>query len=97
MLYYGVRKRYNHEDLENVHDVLALSHYFIICEYSMPNFQVRFVSAVVQHWKNISLQVGPFPRNFGYITSIFFQKCHIMFGQLVDLAIAKGKEVIFWP
>ena len=97
MLYYGVCKRYNHEDLENVHDILALSHHFIICEYSMPNFQVGFVRAVVQHWKNISLQAGSFARNFGYIASIFFQKYHIMFSQLVDLATAKANEVIIWP
>ena len=77
-----------------MHDVLVPSHHFIICEYSMPNFQVRFVRAVVEYWKNISLQAGPFARNFGYIASIFFQKCHIMFSQLVDLEIAKAKEVI---
>ena len=71
MLYYSVCKRYNIEDLENLHDVLTVSHYFIICEYSMPNFQVGFVRAVLQHWKNVSLQAGPFARNFGYITSIF--------------------------
>ena len=47
------RKRYSHGDLENVH-VLALSHHFIIYENLMPNFQVRFGRAAVQHWKNIS-------------------------------------------
>ena len=86
-LYYIVCKRCNLEDLKNVHDVLTLSHHFIICEYLMPNFQVGFTRFVLQHWKNVSLQVGPVARNFGYITSIFFKKCHIMFCQLVDLAI----------
>ena len=71
MLYYGIRKRYNHEDLENVYDVLAFSHHFIICEYSMPNFQVRFVRAVVQHWKNICLQAGPFARNLVTLLPFF--------------------------
>ena len=96
-LYYGVHKRYNHEDLEDVHDVLVLSHHFIICENLMPNFQVGFVRAVMQLWKNIvfkgvhSLEI--------LVTSrpSFFQKCHIMFSQPVDLAIAKANEVIFWP
>ena len=55
-----------------MHDVLALSHHFIISEYLMSNFQVGFIRAVVQHWKNISLQVGPLARNFGCIMSIFF-------------------------
>ena len=73
-----------------MHDVLAFSHHFIICEYSMPNFQVGFVRAVVQHWKNISLQAGPFARNFGYITSIFFRsaiKCsvNVLISQLPKL------------
>ena len=90
MLYYGIHKRYNQEDLENVH-VLALSHHFIICKYLMPNFQVEFVRAVVQHWKNLSLQAVPFSRNSGYMISI------LMFSQLVDLAIAKTSKVIFWP
>ena len=80
-----------------MHDILALSHHFIICEYLMPNFQVGFVRAVVQHWKNISLQAGPFARNFGYVTPTFFQKCHIMLSQLADLTIAEANEVIFWP
>ena len=72
MLYYGVHKRYSHEDLKDVHDALALNHHFIICEYSMQNFEVGFARAIVQHWKNVSHQAGPFTRNFAYIIFIFF-------------------------
>ena len=50
---HGVHRRYNHEDLENLH-VLALSHHIIICECLMPKFKVVFIGAVVQHWKNTS-------------------------------------------
>ena len=95
MLYHGVHKRYNHEDLKKVHDVLALSHHFIICECSMLNFQAGFLRAAVQYWKDVCLQEGSFTRNFGYITSIiFFQKCYIMICQLVDLVISKANKDI---
>ena len=44
---HGIHRSYNHEDLKNLHDVLALSHHIIICECLMPNFKVVFIGAVV--------------------------------------------------
>ena len=63
--------------------------HFIICECSMPNFQVGFIRAVVQHWKNkafkrvhspgILVTSDPFffsevPYNVSYISHMY---CHI--------------------
>ena len=80
-----------------MHDVLVLSHQFTICEYSMPNFQVGFLWAVVQHWKNIVFKQVHSLETLVTSHPFFFHKSHIMFSQPVDLAIAKANKVIFWP